>query len=177
MPKRETVFFEVRHTQDMDYLRTFYLHTLSRSPLSVILWLVLAGVSVWLAVRNAGEETMGMMIACIVVALLCLYCGFVMGFLKIRKSHRTAARAYGKDSWESVLRIGDEIEIIDDGRGSAHVKWEDCAVLSDQGGWLVLRFRGGLGNLGLRKSDFVKGNAAEFVRWMAEEHPEIPQSR
>ena len=34
----------------------------------------------------------------------------------------------------------------------------------------------GWGALFLRKADFSKGTAAEFCAWLAQEHPEIPQS-
>ena len=74
------------------------------------------------------------------------------------------------------MRFGENIEMLDDDRITAEVEWSDCRKLEDQGSWLRLELRDGWGALFLRKADFSKGTAAEFCAWLAQEHPEIPQS-
>lgn len=107
---------------------------------------------------------------------MCLVRGFIAGWVRLLREYNGMVKEYGKDGWESVMRFGDKIEMLDDGRTTAEVEWSDCRKLEDQGAWLCLEFRDGLGSLFLRKSDFSKGTAAEFCDWLAQEHPEIKQS-
>ena len=162
MTQQTTVLFEHRHTHDQAFLRSFYWHSLTLSPSYMLLWAGLFAVGMVLAVQSIREGAKGR--------------GFLVGWIRLQREYKTMAKEYGKDGWESVMRFGENIEMLDDDRTTAEVEWSDCRKLEDQGSWLRLELRDGWGALFLRKADFSKGTAAEFCAWLAQEHPEIPQS-
>lgn len=176
MAQQTTVLFEHRHTHDQAFLRSFYWHSLTLSPSYMLLWAGLFAVGMVLAVQSIREGAKGTGLLCGVAALVCLLRGFLAGWIRLQREYKTMAKEYGKDGWESVMRFGENIEMLDNDRTTAEVEWSDCRKLEDQGSWLRLEFRDGLGALFLRKADFSKGTAAEFCAWLAQEHPEITQS-
>lgn len=176
MAKQSVAQFEHRHTHDRKFLRSFYWHSLSLSPVYMVVWAGLFVLGMVFAVQTIREGSRGTGLLCGVAALVCLVRGFIAGWVRLLREYNGMVKEYGKDGWESVMRFGDKIGMLDDGRSTAEVEWSDCRKLEDQGAWLCLEFRDGLGSLFLRKSDFSKGTAAEFCAWLAQEHPEIKQS-
>ena len=68
---------------------------------------------------------------------MCLVRGFIAGWVRLLREYNGMVKEYGKDGWESVMRFGDKIEMLDDGRSTAEVEWSDCRKLEDQGALAV----------------------------------------
>ena len=168
-------YFENRHIHDLAYLKEYYLHTIKTVPKGLILWLVLAaGCLVFLVVDlMAGNFIMS--IVYVALAALCLLRGFLGEWLQLRQSYLKAASKYEKASWETVVTLGEDICLTDDGRQSMHIDWRNCQQLRQSGGWIHLRMRDRMGELRIRKSDFTVGTAEAFCQWLAQTHPEIRQ--
>ncbi|MEG1593069.1 MAG: hypothetical protein RR350_01580, partial [Oscillibacter sp.] len=106
---------------------------------------------------------------------LCLYRGFLRGWIHLRADFKQSAERYGKDRWEVVARFGDAIDLTEDNEFSFQLEWRCCQQVKEGGDWLCLE--GEFAPLYLKKSAFTVGTAEEFQQWLAEVHPEISQSK
>lgn len=168
-------YFENRHIHDLAYLKEYYLHAIKTVPKGLILWLALAVICLTFLVVSAMAGKVVLSIVYVVLAVLCLLRGFLGEWLQLRQSYQTAAAKYEKPSWETVVTLGEDICLTDDGRQSVHIDWRNCQQLRQSGQWLHLRMRNRMGELRIRKSDFTVGTAEEFCQWLAQTHPEIQQ--